>query len=187
MALRAVPEVALDLLEEGRREAAQPLLRAELEHAVRLEPRLLRRFQSPAAAAAWSRSSVAEITSKSAVSVASFHALDRASAMSAEGVVGRRLDVAGSATASPRAASARAAPSPSSAGAERRVDAASRGGEARLEVVEGRRGAVAERHGLLDLELERHAAVLHAAAVLDRHEPEEAVELAGAAHELVLA
>ena len=42
MALGAVPEVTLDLLEQGRREASQPLLRPELEDAVRLEPRLLR-------------------------------------------------------------------------------------------------------------------------------------------------
>ena len=40
-ALRAVPEVALDLLEERGREPAQPLLGAELEDAVRLEPGLL--------------------------------------------------------------------------------------------------------------------------------------------------
>ncbi len=42
VALGAVPEVALDLLEERRREPAQPLLGPELEHAVRLEPRRLR-------------------------------------------------------------------------------------------------------------------------------------------------
>ena len=41
VALRSVPEVALDLLEERRREPAEPLLGPELEHAVRLEPGLL--------------------------------------------------------------------------------------------------------------------------------------------------
>ena len=47
----AVPEEALDLVEQLGREAAQPLLRAELEDAVRLEPRLLGPAPVPAAAA----------------------------------------------------------------------------------------------------------------------------------------
>ena len=58
-------------------------------------------------------------------------------------------------------------------------------GEVRLEIVERGRSAVPEGHRLLDLELQRHAAVLHAAAVFDRHEPEEPVELARAPHDLV--
>ena len=59
--------------------------------------------------------------------------------------------------------------------------AASRCDERRLEVGERLCGAVAERDRLLDLEVERHAAVVDAAAVLDRDEREEAEELAGPA------
>ena len=73
--------------------------------------------------------------------------------------------------------------------APRRVAASpagSRRHERRLEVVERGRGSVAERDRLLDLEVERHAAVLDAAAVLDRDEPQEALELAGAPRELLV-
>ena len=72
---------------------------------------------------------------------------------------------------------------------ERRRDALRAGlvaeDEDALEVAEGARRAVAERDRLLDLEALRDPAVAHAAAVLDGHERQEALELAGAADELV--
>ena len=46
-----------------------------------------------------------------------------------------------------------------------------------LEVGERRLGAVAERHRLLDLELDRDPPVVGAVVVLDRHEVEEADQL----------
>ena len=46
-----------------------------------------------------------------------------------------------------------------------------------LEVAEGRRRALLEGDRLLDLELDRHASVVDAVAVLDRDEVEEAHEL----------
>ena len=49
----------------------------------------------------------------------------------------------------------------------------------RSDVREGGRGRVAEADRLLDLERERDAVAVDAAVVLDRHEPEEPVELAG--------
>ena len=72
---------------------------------------------------------------------------------------------------------------------ERRLDATRRGPvareEARLEVGERGRGAVAERDRLLDLEVLRDAPVADAASVLDRDEAEEPIELAGAPERLL--
>ena len=48
------------------------------------------------------------------------------------------------------------------------------------DVREGRCGRIAEADRLLDLERERDTIGLDPAVVLDRHEPQEAVELAGA-------
>ena len=55
------------------------------------------------------------------------------------------------------------------------------GGEIRLEVAEGDRGAVAEGDRLLDLDRHDDRPVRDAACVLDRDEPEVADQLAGAA------
>ena len=59
--------------------------------------------------------------------------------------------------------------------------------EEMLEVAEGLRRAVAERDRFLDLEVERDPAVVDAALILDRHEREEALQLAGAPELLLLA
>ena len=58
-------------------------------------------------------------------------------------------------------------------------------GERGLEVGERGRRALAEGDRLLDLERDRHAAVVGAVAVLDRHQVEEAHELRGAARLLL--
>ena len=58
-------------------------------------------------------------------------------------------------------------------------------GELVAQVGEGRGGAGAEGDRLLDLEVERHAVVVDAAVVLDRHEREEAQQLLRAAGGLV--
>ncbi len=58
-------------------------------------------------------------------------------------------------------------------------------GECRLEVGERGGRALAEGDRLLDLERDRHAAVVGAVAVLDRHQVEEAHELRGAARLLL--
>ena len=57
-------------------------------------------------------------------------------------------------------------------------------GELVAQVVEGGVGGGLERDRLLDLEVERHAPVLDPAAVLDRHERDEAQQLLGAAGRL---
>ena len=58
-------------------------------------------------------------------------------------------------------------------------------GELVAEIVEGGVGGAPERDRLLDLEVERDAPVLDAAAVLDRHERDEAQQLLGAAGRLL--
>ena len=58
-------------------------------------------------------------------------------------------------------------------------------GELVAEVVEGGVGGGGERDRLLDLEVERDPPVLDAAAVLDRHERDEAQQLLGAARRLL--
>jgi hypothetical protein len=59
-------------------------------------------------------------------------------------------------------------------------------GELVAQVAERGAGAVREGHRLPDLEVQRHAGAVHAAAVLDGHEREEAQELLGAARGLLL-
>src|SRR5262245_48712076 len=54
-----------------------------------------------------------------------------------------------------------------------------------LEVAEGLGGAVTERHGLLDFEVEPDLAVFDASLVLDRDECQEALQLARPAEPLV--
>ena len=184
--LGAVPEVALDLLEERRGEAAKALLRAELEDAVRLEPRRL----GLVPVARRRRGLKAVERRRDDVEVGGLRGLlpRRRIGRSDEpdGLLGRRPHGLRRATAVPREASARTTPSSSSATPSRCAARGTRLDERRLDVVERRRCAVAERDCLLDLEVERHAAVLYPAAVLDGHEPEEPLELPGAPGELLV-
>ena len=186
VALRAVPEVALDLLEQRRRETAQSLLGTQLEDAVRLESRLLGLF--PVAG----RSSGLQAVERRGDDVEvgrlrRFLPLGRVQrADEREGLVGRCPDGVG---VGDRIAARGVGESRSElveCGAQARGRARVGRGERGAEVDECRRRPVAKRDGLLDLELECHAPVLHAPAVLDGHEPKEAIELPGALHELRL-
>ena len=114
------------------------------------------RPHSPAAAAAWTRSSVAAITSKSAVSAASRHAFGNVVSISpsAASVVARSSS--GSATDRrewPRQARRRAGQLGAELPRRRRVSPQQR----RLEIAEGTGRAIPERDRLLDLEVEHHA------------------------------
>ena len=178
VALRAVPEVALDLLEQRRRETAQSLLGTELEDAVRLESRLLGLF--PVAG----RSSGLQAVERRGDDVEvgrlrRFLPLGRVQrADEREGVVGRCPDGVGVGN---RIAARGVGESRSElveCGAQARGRARVGRGERGAEVDECRRRPVAKRDRLLDLELECHPPVLHAPAVLDRDEPKEAIELA---------
>ena len=181
MAVGAVPEQPFRAREQIRREASQALLGAELEERIRLEPRLLR---LPVLACAGCRDDAVE-RGPDDVEVGgglSFLPLggegrlrefERLRRPLADGVL------VGDADALRR----RRHVGPE--GGHELVDAGGCGRVAldqpAVEVCEGLRRAVAERHRLLDLERERHAPVGDAAAVLDRDEREEAEELSGAA------
>ena len=136
---------------------------------------------SPARAAATTRSSEARMTSKSAAACPSFHSLGKVDSARSSASWARSRTVSSSVTRTPCDAAAMSA----AEGGHELVDAGGGGRVAldqpAVEVCESLRGAVAERHGLLDLERERHAPVGDAAAVLDRDEREEAEELSGAA------
>ena len=128
-------------------------------------------------------SSVPEMTSKSAESTATSsrreEVVDRPSARR------RLLDRAGSATRVCAAAaerSGRAGRAAAGAGAW----LWRRAGKRRLELAERLRRTVPEGHSLLDLEVERDPAVVDAAAVLDRDERKEALELPGTPHGLLV-
>ena len=182
----AVPEEALDLDEEAVGEPAQPLLRAELEEGIGLEPSLLglrelaggHRVLEPVERG---RDDV-EVGGRARVlPLLRVERVDEA-----ERLVGRGLDVVrvGDRVVPRRGAEVGREPVEKVAEPPRVLLVLER--EQVLEVAERLRGAVAERHRLLDLEVERDLAVLHAALVLDRDEGEEAHELPGAAQLLLL-
>ena len=173
----AVPEEPLDLLEQPGREPAQPLLRSELEDAVRLEPRLL--GATPLAGrrggldAIERRGDHVEVGSLGRVAPR----LRERRLDQPERRVRRRPHLVR--VGDPVAASGRGkrVAEPGQLGAELSRRRLVTPQQRRLEIAEGTGRAVPERDRLLDLEVEHHAAVTDAAAVLDRHEPEEAVEL----------
>ena len=184
MAARPVPEVPLDLLEERRSKPPKALLRAELEHAVCLETRRLRLLpvarRGRGLEAVERRGDDVEVgglrgvfpgarieraDEQKRIRCKRLHVLRRGDAVPANGCGERRTELVELRTQ--RASACRVS-------REQR----------RLDVLERGCGAVPERHGLLDLELERDAPVLDAAAVLDRHELEEAFELSGATLQL---
>ncbi len=117
------------------------------------------------------------MTSKSAASV-SFHASGKMPSARVERLLRQRLDALGIGhLLTPRRQRERAAEL-----VDDDADARRRGcvapGQGGFEIGVGLGGAVPERDRLLHLEVERHPAVVDPAAVLDRHEREEAQELA---------
>ena len=125
------------------------------------------------------------MTSKSAVLAASFHSCGyrrsvrpSASSASASTSVGRRDGIPARGVGERDLELVEDGAEPSRRDGARRC-------ERRLDVVVRGLGAVAERDCLLDLEVERHASVLHASSVLDRDESHEALELARVADELL--
>ena len=176
----AVPEEALDPLEQRRRDPAQPLLRPELEDPVRLQPRLLR--PAPAARLRGRR-----------------EAVDRRCDDVEVGACGRLLPRIGVEVVD-QLQSAIGAPADGLGGlrpagdggvqraAERSDDGGQLAGRRRIAREQLRRDVrqrggdgVAEADRLLDLECERDPCPFDAAVVLDRHESEETVELTRAA------
>ena len=176
----AVPEEALDPDEQRRRDPAQPLFRPQLEDPVRLQPRLL--GAAPAAGLRRRREPVERRGDDVEVGAGGrllpgvrVEAVDQL-----EGAVGARAY---------RLRRRRAA---RTGGVERSAEAVDDrrqlAGRSRVageqlgrDVRERDRHAVAEADRLLDLECQRDAGSLDAAVVLDRHEPQEAVELSRAA------
>ena len=176
-AVRAVPEEAFYLDEEVVREATKPLFWAELEEGVGLEARLLGLGELPGGdggldpveggrddvevggrARVLPLVGVEGVDGPSASSVAAWTSSGSATASwRRRGEVGRQLSrISTSAACPPRSRC-----------------------EQVLEVAEGLGGSVPEGDGLLDLEVERHFAVVGAPFVLDRDEGEEALELPG--------
>ena len=143
------------------------------------------RLQLPASAALASRLSEAAITSKSAPSAASFHASGKSPSISSSERSAFAETRSAGATARPEALASRSRPRDSRFAVSSRVAAASRREQGGRDVGERGRGGVSERDRLLDLEGNGDAAPLDAAVVLDRHEPQEAVELARPARLLV--
>ena len=136
--------------------------------------------------AASRRSSVSSIRSKSDCESSSFHSSGKSSSSSSRGALVRLLDVVlGHDLAAARRRPRRSRSSSSSAASTSAVACGSRSVELALEVRERGGGAVAEGDRLLDLERDRHAAVVDAVAVLDRDQVEEADELGGAARLLL--
>ena len=182
----AVPEQRLDALEERRREAPETLLGTELEDAVRLDPGGLR--GPPVSARRRGLHPVErggdDVEVRRLRRVLPF-LRDRAPT----GRRPRTPTVASSASGATRRPAAARRHEARAEAREGRLDATRRGAvareEARLEVGERRRRAVAERDRLLDLEVLRDAPVADAAPVLDRDEAEEPVELTGPAQRLL--
>ena len=182
----AVPEQALDLDEEVVGEAPKPLLGAELEEGVGLEPSLLGVSELPCRDRALEpvergRDDVEVGGGARIAPLVRIQAVDQG-----ERFVGRRRYVV-------RIRDGVVARSRAQIRRERVEKLAEPAGvrlvlerEQMLEVAEGLRGSVAEGHGLLDLEVEPHLAVLDAAPVFDRDEGQEPLQLARAPELLVL-
>ena len=172
---RAVPEQALDLRRTGRwrGRAGAARARARRPRTPRAAP-APRRVYWPAASAPSMRSRPAEMTSKSAVESAFFHSGGKiASARSR-----MRSAWAFTQLGVGHLAAARRVGQLAPQRQELSSEPPRRGRIAlRQHGLAGRErpgGAVAERDRLLDLEVERHPPVVHAASVLDRHEADEA-------------
>ena len=182
----AVPEVSLDLLEERGSEAAQALLRTELEDAVGLQPGGLcalpvTRGRGGLEAVQRCGDHVEVGRLRGLLPLLRIERPDES-----EGVLRRGLDVlrCGDDIASRGICEIRlegVEVSPETACA-RPVDREER----REQVHVGGLRSVTEGDCLLDLEVERHAPVRDAAAVFDGDEPQEALELARATDELLL-
>ena len=186
LSVRAVPEVALDGLEEAGREPAQPLLRPELEEGVALQPGLLggavgARLHGQLEPVERGPDHVEVGQARGIAPRGREDALD-----DLEGVVHLALDLG---RIDDRGAVRRGLDLASDL-RQRRGDLPRRrrvaGDEHALEVGEGPRRAVAEGDRLLDLEPLRDPAVAHSALVLDGHEREEALHLPGAPDQLLL-
>ena len=176
----AVPEEALDSLEQRGRDPAQPLFRAELEDPVRLQPSLLR--PAPAACLRGRREAVDRGCDDVEVGAGrrllpgiGVEAVDEL-----QSALGARADGLGGLRPARNGCVQRAA-EPSDDRAQltgrRRVAREQLGRDVRQRGGDG----VAEADRLLDLERECDPCPFDAPVVLDRHQSEETVELACAA------